>query len=169
MSPHADIEHAEANGKGVSESLRGRILIVDVDPTLRETLSRYLIGEGYSVWAAANGIAAVEIAELARIEMVMLDLNLPDKSGWDTFLRLTSANPSLMVIALGDKSNRTFTGAGSGVAALFEKPLNFAKLIKATREIWSEPPEKRSARAATFYRPQQRSRELRVKHTSTRS
>ncbi len=169
MSPHAEIEHAEVNGKGSPEALRRRILIVDADPTLRETLSRYFIGEGYSVWAAANCVAAVEIAESSKIEMVVLDLNLPDKSGRDTFLRLTSANPSLLVIALGDKSNRAFTGAGSGVAALFEKPLNFAKLIKATREIWSEPPERRAARAATFYRPQQRARELRFKHISTRS
>ncbi len=169
MNPHAEIEHAEANGKGTPPSLRRRILIVDADPTLRETLSRYLIGEGYSVWAAANYVAAEEIAELAKIELVMLDLNLPDKSGWDTLLRLTSANPSLLVIALGDKSNRTFTGVGSGVAALFEKPLNFSKLLKATNEIWSEPAEKRSARAATFYRPQQRARELRFKHGSNHS
>ena len=160
----AGIELSHAS-EADSQPPRKRVLVVDADPSVRQMLTRVLLDEGYSVWAAANGIAALEIAAVANIDVVLLDLNLPDKSGWDTFLRLTSGNPSLIVVVIGDRSNQALTGAGSGVGALFEKPLNFSKLLQAISELLAESAESRRARAADFYRPQPKPREQRIKGT----
>jgi CheY-like chemotaxis protein len=125
-----------------------RILVVDDDASVREMLARVLIGEGYSVWTAANGDDALAIAAAAKPELVLLDLNLPEKSGWDAFERLTAANPYLIVIIVTARSDQLFTASASGVAALLEKPLDFPDLLQTIRRFLSEPAEERLARMA---------------------
>jgi CheY-like chemotaxis protein len=134
--------------KAKKEKTENRILIVDDDASVREMLTRVLIGEGYSVWTAANGTAAIEIAAVANVELVLLDLNLPGKSGWDTFERLTSANPLLIVVIVTARANQIFTALGSGVAALLEKPLDFPKFLQTIHSLLEEPIESRLARIA---------------------
>jgi len=125
-----------------------KILIVDDDPTVRVMLTRVLVGEGYQVWAAANGVAALAIAALAQVDLVLLDLNLPGQSGWDTFERLTAENPLLAVIIITARPNQLFTAMGAGVAALLEKPLDFPKLLQTVGNLLAESAESRLARAA---------------------
>jgi len=125
-----------------------KILIVDDDPTVRVMLTRVLVGEGYQVWAAANGVAALAIAALAQVDLVLLDLNLPGQSGWDTFERLTAENPLLAVIIITARPNQLFTAMGAGVGALLEKPLDFLKLLQTVGHLLAESAEPRLARAA---------------------
>jgi CheY-like chemotaxis protein len=125
-----------------------RILVVDDDSSVREMLTRVLIGEGYLVSAAADGTSALEIAASAKIDLVLLDLNMPGKSGWDTFERLTAENPLLPVIIVTARANQLFTAMGAGVGALLEKPLHFPKLLQTIQQLLAEPAESRLARMA---------------------
>jgi DNA-binding response OmpR family regulator len=136
--------------KGVGEAERGRkrILVVDDDASVREMLGRVLAGEGYRVMAAANGAEALEIAAANPIDLVLLDLNLPGQSGWDTFEGLTMKNPLLAVIIITARSNQLFTALGAGVGALLEKPLDFQELLEAVSRLLAEPDEARLARMA---------------------
>ncbi len=111
-------------------------------------LTRVLVGEGYSVWAAANGTAALEIAATAKIELVLLDLNMPEKNGWDTFEKLTAENPLRTVIIITARSNQLVTAMGSGAGALLEKPLDFPTLLETITSLLAEPAEARLARMA---------------------
>jgi two-component system, OmpR family, response regulator len=138
----------EAGQSGNVEPAENRILVVDDDPSVREMLTRVLVGEGYLVWAAADGTAALEIAADAKVNLVLLDLNMPGKSGWDTFERLTAENPLLPVIIVTARANQLFTALGSGVGALLEKPLHFPKLLETIRQLLAEPAESRLARMA---------------------
>ena len=52
-------------------------------------LKLVLAGEGYRVRSAANGAAALQVAESAPPDLVLLDLKLPEENGWDVFGRLT--------------------------------------------------------------------------------
>src|SRR5208283_3074471 len=133
---------------GSVKPAKNRILIVDDDASVREMLTRVLAGEGYLVWAAANGAAALEIAATTKVDLVLLDLNLPGKSGWDTFERLTTENPLLAVIIITARSNRLFTALGAGAGALLEKPLDFPKLLQTISRLLKEPAESRVARLA---------------------
>jgi DNA-binding response OmpR family regulator len=115
-----------------------RILVVDDDASVREMLTRVLAGEGYLVWAAADGMAAMEIAAAAKFDLVLLDLNLPGKSGWDTFEALTARDPLLAVIIITARSNQFLTAQGAGAAALLEKPLDFTTLLKTVSRLLAE-------------------------------
>jgi len=125
-----------------------RLLVVDDDSSVREMLARVLAGEGYLVWAAADGTAALEIAAAAKVDLVLRDLNLPGKSGWDIFERLTAENPLLAVIVITARSNQLFTALGAGVGALLEKPLDFPRLLENISRLLAEPAESRLARVA---------------------
>ena len=52
----------DAGRSGSVKPAQNRILVVDDDASVREMLTRVLAGEGYLVWAAADGTAALEIA-----------------------------------------------------------------------------------------------------------
>src|SRR5208283_1557711 len=92
--------------------------------------------------------AALEIAAAAKIDLVLLDLNLPGKSGWDTFEKFTAENPMLAVIIITARSNQLFTALGAGVGALLEKPLDFPQLLQTIRQLLAEKAESRLARLA---------------------
>ncbi len=125
-----------------------RILVVDDDAAVREMLTRVLAGEGYLVWPAANGTVALEIIAAQKIDLVLLDLNLPHESGWDIFEKLAMENPLLTVIIITARSNQLFTALGAGVGALLEKPLNFPQLLQTIARLLAEPVESRRARTA---------------------
>ena len=138
----------EAGRSGSVKPAKNRILVVDDDSSVREMLTRVLVGEGYLVWAAADGTVALEIHAATKPDLVLLDLNLPGKSGWDTFERLTAEHPMLAVIIITARSNQLFTALGAGVGALLEKPLDFPKLLQTIRRLLAEPAELRLARMA---------------------
>jgi CheY-like chemotaxis protein len=125
-----------------------RILLVDDDSAIRKILLRLLSEEGYSVLPAANGVEALEFASVAKFDLVLLDLNMPQKNGWETFEQLTSDNPLLPVIVITARANQLFPALASGVGALLEKPLDFTRLLETIRNLLEEPPEVRLARIA---------------------
>jgi DNA-binding response OmpR family regulator len=131
------------------------ILIVDDDDSVREMLRRVLVGEGYAVATAANGAEALQIAAQGDIDLVLLDLNLPAMSGWDTYERLTRANPAMAVIVITARSSQLVMAEGAGVGALLEKPLDFPTLLRTVTSLLAEPPETRldrlSGGASCYY------------------
>ena len=128
--------------------LKNRILVADDDASVREMLARVLEGEGYQVWTAANGAEALEVAAAARVDLVLLDLKMPVKNGWDTFERLTAENPLLAVIIITACSNQLFISLGAGAGALLEKPLDFPKLLQTVRALLAESAQAQLARIA---------------------
>jgi DNA-binding response OmpR family regulator len=125
---------------------KNRILVVDDDSSVREMLTRVLIGEGYLVWTAPDGITGLELAAAKKIDLVLLDLNMPGKSGWQIFQRFMVENPLLTVVIITARSNQLFTALGAGVAALLEKPFNFPGLLQTIGRLLAEPVESRRAR-----------------------
>jgi two-component system, OmpR family, phosphate regulon response regulator OmpR len=148
MKTKKNSAEAESRQSENVNSAENRILVVDDDSSVREMLTRVLVGEGYLVSAAADGTSALEIATATKIDLVLLDLNMPGKSGWDTFERLTAENPLLPVIIVTARANQLFTAMGAGVGALLEKPLHFPKLLQTIEQLLAEPAELRLARMA---------------------
>ena len=122
------------------------ILLVDDDPSVREMVGRVLTGEGYLVLTAANGPEALRIAASTAIDLVLLDLNMPGQSGWDTFEQLTSENPLLAIVIITARSQQLFTAVSAGTGALLEKPLDYPKMLQTIRDLLAESPETRLAR-----------------------
>jgi CheY-like chemotaxis protein len=124
------------------------ILIVDDDPAVRHMLSRLLSEEDYNVVPAMNGVEALDLAQTDPIDLVLLDLNLPMKDGWETFERLTTRDPFLPVVIITARSNQIFPALASGAGALMEKPLDLPSLLQTIRDLLAEPAEARMARMA---------------------
>ena len=123
--------------------LHKRILVVDDDPSVREMLARVLRVEGYQAFSACDGAQALDIVSKQRIDLVLLDLNLPGQNGWEILSDLTARQPVLPVIIVTARANQVFTALSAGVGALHEKPLNFHSLLQSISRILSESVEER--------------------------
>ncbi|MER6873060.1 response regulator, partial [Amycolatopsis sp. NPDC000673] len=78
-----------------------RLLVVDDDPDVRESLQRSLAFEGYDVAVAAGGAAAVAaLAGAARPDLVILDVMMPEIDGLETCRRIRAAGERLPVLML---------------------------------------------------------------------
>jgi len=128
--------------------MKKKILVADDDASIRETLAHNLTAENYVVLSAANGEEVLQIAASTPIDLVLLDLNMPVKNGWDTFEQLTFEHPLLPVIIVTGRPNQLFPALAGGAGALMEKPLDLPKLIHAIADLISEPAEARLARLA---------------------
>lgn len=125
-----------------------QILLVDDDSSVRESVARVLHSEGFNVVAACDGLEALEFIERQPIDIVLLDLNMPQQNGWETLQGLSTKVPSVPIIIITARSNQLFQALAAGAAALMEKPLDFPKLLQTVRDLLAEPLETRLARTA---------------------
>ncbi len=128
------------------ESMKKRIMVLDDDEPIRQSLLKLLRAEGYEVVLAGDGSEALEKLGRNHIDLLLLDLNLPNKSGWEIFERVTSADPLLPIIVITGKHKQSEMAAAAGVGALMEKPLDIPLLLKTIAELLAELPEKRLKR-----------------------
>lgn len=146
--PGQPTPHREAAAQPSPGSSRPgkRILLVDDDPTVRDSLNDVLVAEGYSVIPAENGQQALDLANQLPVDLVLLDLNMPVKNGWDTFDQLTREHPLLPIIIVTARPNQLFTALSAGAGALLEKPMDIPTLLRAMEKLLAETAEQRLAR-----------------------
>jgi CheY-like chemotaxis protein len=125
-----------------------RILVVDDDSAVCNSLKDVLLSEGYLVATAANGQQALDLVSRSSVDLVLLDLNMPVKNGWDTFEHLTRAHPLIPIIIATARPNQLFTAISAGVGALLEKPMDIPVLIRTIEKLLAETAEQRLARLA---------------------
>jgi len=124
-----------------------RILLVDDERSIRESLSKILGAENYEVVLAENGHEAIEKHGAQRIDLLILDLNMPVKNGWDTLEWLVKIDPVLPVVIITGRSNQRALAEAAGADALMEKPLDVPLLLQTIRELMDEPMESVRAKA----------------------
>src|SRR5437899_9666114 len=115
-----------------------RILLVDDERSIRESLSKILRAENYQVVLAENGQEAIERHGAERIDLLLLDLNIPVKNGWATLEWLVEVNPPLPVVIITGRSNQRTLAETAGADALMEKPLDVPLLLQTIRELMDE-------------------------------
>jgi DNA-binding response OmpR family regulator len=124
------------------------VLIADDDFLVRNSLASVLESEGYRVDEARDGVEALARALEHEPDLVLLDLNMPVKNGWDTFERLTAKHPLVPIIIITARPNQLFTALGAGVGALLEKPMDIPALLETMNRLLAEPADQRLARLA---------------------
>ena len=77
-----------------------RILVVDDEPHIVDVVSAYLVREGHVVSTASDGEAALERARADAPEVIVLDVMLPLRSGFDVLRDLRAAGSPAAVILL---------------------------------------------------------------------
>lgn len=122
------------------------ILLADDDDEVLAALSDVLRSEGYEVIMARNGREAIAHFYEGRIDLALLDLNMPVKGGWETIGRLTTIHPLLPIIVITARPDQYPLAVAAGVGALMEKPLDLLLLLQAIQDLLSEPIELRLSR-----------------------
>lgn len=117
------------------------ILVVDDDPQIRESLTKMLRSEGYEVESAADGQQGIHIFDTKRLDLVLLDLNLPGHGGWEIFGAITASDPFLPIVIITGLENQQDLATLAGVGALMEKPLDLPLLLKSIQELIAQESE----------------------------
>jgi DNA-binding response OmpR family regulator len=113
-----------------------KILIIDDDEELCDLVSEYLGVEGFEVEAVHDGASGLEEALTNKHDLVILDVMLPKKNGFDVLrgLREKSQLPVLMLTAKGDDMER-IVGLEIGADDYLPKPFNPRELVARLRAI----------------------------------
>lgn len=77
-----------------------RILVVDDDSTIRETVAEVLIRQGFAVAQAGNGEDAVKLTMKGRFDLILLDLRLPDTDGLEVMRRIREFDDHALVVIM---------------------------------------------------------------------
>ncbi len=105
------------------------ILLIDDDPLITRPLAQSLTGHGYTVDIAENGKIGLEKALNNRPDIVLLDVMMPEMSGWDVCkeLRAQSGVPILMLTAMSEEIDRIL-GLELGADDYITKPFSAREL-----------------------------------------
>jgi DNA-binding response OmpR family regulator len=124
------------------------ILLADDDAAIRKTLGQVLVLEQYSVVFASTGREASAKFISHVPDLVLLDLSMPDRDGWDAFSLMNSTHPTVPVVIITARPHQSERAATMGVAALMEKPLDIPLLLKTIRDLLAKTETKPSMRLA---------------------
>jgi CheY-like chemotaxis protein len=114
---------------------RRQVLIVDDYPGARYLRSRILSDAGYEVLEAGNGTEALAIAQAVRPALILLDVNLPDISGFEVCLRLkgdpvTASIPVIQITGAWLSEKDKQEGLSSGADAYLVEPVDEVTLLR---------------------------------------
>jgi two-component system alkaline phosphatase synthesis response regulator PhoP len=129
-----------------------RILIVDDEPEIVRGLEDNLRFEGYQTCAATDGEAALALALRETPDLVILDLMMPQMSGWDVCQRLRAGGidvPIIMLTARGGEADRV-RGLELGADDYLAKPFSLRELLARVRAVLRRPGPRHKAEEYAF-------------------
>jgi DNA-binding NtrC family response regulator len=119
---------------------KSRILVVDDEDTLRTVLSQELKGEGYEVETAADGQIAIDTLREKQFELVLLDIKMPNVTGFEVLKYIKQNHPTLKVIMLtgfADLKN-AIESKKLGAEDFVSKPYDLVDLITTIERVLNE-------------------------------
>jgi CheY-like chemotaxis protein len=121
------------------ERLKGRrILVIDDEPMIRQTIGDLLRRLGSAVDAVADGNEAVEMIKQSDYELVISDIKMPGKNGYEIFSAAKDKSPELPVILMTgfgyDPNHSIVRARKEGLAAVLFKPFKVDQLLDEIRK-----------------------------------
>ncbi|MEB3355908.1 MAG: response regulator [Synechococcales bacterium] len=114
---------------------RRRILIAEDEPRISSFLERGLQRNGYDTTVASRGDCALKLALSGDFDLLLLDIGLPFKDGWEILESLKGRNSSLRVIIVtaqesaGDRLEQAESSIKSMIIDCITKPFRFNTLL----------------------------------------
>lgn len=107
-----------------------KILVIDDDPLLLTLIQQSLERDNYTIRTAENGHAGLEVMEKIKPDLIILDVMMPNLSGWELCdrIRKTSTVPIIMLTARGSHSD-IVRGLQAGADDYLVKPFHQAELL----------------------------------------
>ena len=123
----------------MTDTVRHRVLIADDEPNILVTLEYLMKREGYEVVLARDGDEALAAVLSQQPALVLLDVMMPKKSGFEVCqaLRAIDAVKDTLVLMLTAKGRDTdiAKGLGSGADAYMTKPFSTRELVEKVRSM----------------------------------
>lgn len=113
-----------------------RILIAEDEERIREIVGDYFRNEGWTVLEARNGREALEVIEREKLDLLILDVMMPDIDGWSVCRRVrkSSAVPVIMLTARSDEDDKLM-GYELGADEYVTKPFSPRVLVAQARSL----------------------------------
>jgi len=116
-----------------------RILIVEDDTLLNKTLAYNLTSDGYDITSALNAKIAAAKLNSSEYDLVLLDINLPDGSGYDLCKLIKPEHPDTIVIFLtaNDQESDQIRGYEAGAVDYITKPFSIGALQRKIKAMFA--------------------------------
>ena len=113
------------------------MLVIDDEESVRTILSRGLSAHGYATMQATNGREGLEILQRHHIDLILLDLSMPQVSGHDVLAELHKTDSSAkIIVCTGYAAARD---QFAGVADVLQKPIGLTELVRKVRRALETP------------------------------
>jgi DNA-binding response OmpR family regulator len=130
--------------------LNNKILVVDDDKEMCEEISEILLAEGYEIKCANNGLQGMSIIDNEKFDLVLLDLKMPELTGYDIIKAVyKKKNPPKIIVLTGRPLNKESFATPESIAKneekilrmpdiVMNKPFSIEKLLANIKELISQ-------------------------------
>src|SRR5437867_5702782 len=110
--------------------IQRRVLLVEDESNLRRTLTDFLMSEGYAVDSSGDGLEAQELATTQFFDIIVLDVMLPSRNGFDVcrHLRKNGINTPILMLTARSELNNKVLGLKTGSDDYLTKPFEIPEL-----------------------------------------
>ena len=117
-----------------------RVLVVDDNEDLRNTIGALLQADGFDVVLAADGQAALAQHQVRAVDVVLTDLFMPDKDGIETIVELRKLSPGVKIVAMSgwtssQGSDYLQVAREIGASVTLQKPFDPEELSRVLRRL----------------------------------
>jgi two-component system KDP operon response regulator KdpE len=115
----------------------GKILVVDDESQIRRVVRTTLTSNGYEVSEAVNGEEALGLVRSSEFDLVLLDVNMPGKSGIDTCreIRAIGSHPAIIMVTVRDSETDKVEALDAGADGYITKPFGISELLARVRAV----------------------------------
>jgi len=119
-----------------------RILVTDDDPQIRRVLRSALVTQGYQVVAARNGEEALERMRDEKLDLIILDMNMPGMGGLETCRLIRSTSDiALIMLTVRDAESDKVEALDAGADDYITKPFSSPELLARIRAALRRTPQ----------------------------
>ena len=119
--------------------MKKRVLVADDDVSIRESLRKLLEETGYEVSLAVNGRDALRKLKARRADILLLDLEMPERDGWDVLEAVAADRAPLPVLVITGRGEELHSKLIPGSRALLEKPVDVELLLERIEQLLHSP------------------------------
>jgi two-component system KDP operon response regulator KdpE len=119
----------------------GRIMVVDDDPQIRRVLRTALVAQGHEVVVARNGEEALEKLRDEKLDLVILDMNMPGMNGLETCRMIRSTSDiAIIMLTVRDSEADKVAALDAGADDYVTKPFGSPELLARIRAAFRRSP-----------------------------